>query len=69
MTPEEAVEAIKKTCNDISQETMKLNPAIRALGNEELQGELLSAVYKLTIDLEVIKKMLRKKGGTIQRDL
>ncbi len=69
MTPEEATEAIKNTCNDISKETLKLNPAIRALGNEELQGELLQAVYRLTTDLEVIKKMLRKKGGENQRDL
>lgn len=69
MTPEEAEETIKNTCNDISKETLKLNPAIRSLGNEELQNELLQAVFKLTTDLEVIKKALRKKGGEKQRDL
>ena len=54
---------------EISKETLKLNPAIRSLGNEELQNELLQAVFKLTTDLEVIKKALRKKGGEKQRDL
>lgn len=68
MTPEEAEEAIKNTCNDISKETLKLNPAIRALGDEELQNKLIEAVFKLTTDLEVIKKALRKKGGS-QPDL
>ena len=65
MTPEEAAEAIKNTCNEISKETLKLNPAIRSLGNEDLQNELLQAVFKLTTDLEVIKKALRKKAGKI----
>ncbi len=69
MTPEEAAEAIKNTCNEISKETLKLNPAIRSLGNEDLQNELLQAVFKLTTDLEVIKKALRKKAGENQRDL
>lgn len=69
MTPEEAAEAIKNTCNDISKETLKLNPAIRSLDNEGLQNELLQSVFKLTTDLETIKKVLRKKGGENQRDL
>lgn len=63
MTPEEAAEEIKSTCNEISKSTLQLNPAIRALDNEALRDELLQAVYKLTIDLETIKKVLRKKGG------
>ncbi|MGB0583389.1 MAG: hypothetical protein ACPGVU_27215 [Limisphaerales bacterium] len=68
MTSAEAEETIKSTCDDISKETLKLTPAIRALEDEELRGKLLEASYKLTIDLEVIKKALRKKGGS-QPDL
>lgn len=63
MTPEEAVEKIKSTCDEMSKATLQLNPAIRALDNEALRDELLQTVYKLTIDLETIKKVLRKKGG------
>jgi len=69
MTPEEAEEAIKNTCNDISKETLKLNPAIRSLGDEALQNQLIEAVFKLTTDLEVIKKALRKKNAGQQPDL
>lgn len=64
MTPEEAAEKIKSICDDMSKATLQLNPAIRALDNEAMRDELLQAVYKLTIDLETIKKVLRKKGGT-----
>jgi len=69
MTPEEAEETIKNTCNDISKQTLKLNPAIRALEDEALRNELLQAVFKLTTDLEVIKKALRKKGRGSQPEL
>ncbi|MBL6763802.1 MAG: hypothetical protein ISQ14_02520 [Verrucomicrobiae bacterium] len=63
MTPEEAVTKIKATCDDISKATLQINPAIRALDNEALRDELLQTVYRLTIELETIKKALRKKSG------
>ena len=63
MTPEEAVTKIKATCDDISKATLQINPAIRALDNEALRDELLQTVYRLTIELETIKKALRKKYG------
>jgi hypothetical protein len=64
MTPQEAAEEIKSTCDEMSKSTLKLNPAIRALDNEELQNSLLQAVYKLTVDLETVKKTLRKGGSS-----
>ena len=63
MTSEEAVTKIKATCDDISKATLQINPAIRALDNEALRDELLQTVYRLTIELETIKKALRKKSG------
>ncbi|MFT4691394.1 MAG: hypothetical protein ACKVHO_13455 [Verrucomicrobiia bacterium] len=62
MTSQEAVEEIKNTCDEMSKSTLKLNPAIRALDNEDLKNELIQAVYKLTVDLETVKKTLRRKG-------
>ena len=65
MTPTEAAESIKQTCDDISKATLKLQPAIRALGNPAAQDELLKATYELTKNLETVKKIVRKSlSGT-----
>ncbi len=60
MTPTEAAESIKQTCDEISKATLKLQPAIRALGNPAAQDELLKATYELTKNLETVKKIVRK---------
>jgi hypothetical protein len=60
MTPTEAADAIKLTCDEISKATLKLQPAIRALGNPAAQDELLKATYELTKNLETMKKIVRK---------
>jgi prefoldin subunit 5 len=60
MTSTEAADAIKQTCDEISKATLKLQPAIRALGNPAAQDELLKATYELTKQLEVVKKIVRK---------
>ena len=62
MTPEEAAEKIKTICDEMSKATLQFNPAIRALDDEALRGELLQAVFQLTTDLEKVKKLLRGKG-------
>ena len=61
MTPEVASATIKDTCDEISKLTLRLNPAIRAMDTPEIRDDLLQAVYKLTIDLETVKKIMRKK--------
>ena len=60
MTPEQAAEQIKTTCNAISVEMMKILPATAALGNKPVQDEIIAAQYQLTKDVETIKKLLRK---------
>lgn len=60
MTPEQAAEQIKTTCNTISVEMMKILPATAALGNKPVQDEIIAAQYQLTKDVETIKKLLRK---------
>ena len=62
MTPLEAADSIKLTCDEMSKATLKLAPAIRALGNPAAQDELLKATYELTKCLEVVKKIVRKAG-------
>ena len=44
----------------MSKATLKLQPAIRALGNQAAQDELLKATYELTKNLETVKKIVRK---------
>lgn len=60
MTPTEASDSIKLTCDEISKATLKLQPAIRALNNQVAQDELLKATYELTKNLETVKKIVRK---------
>ncbi|MBI5800469.1 MAG: hypothetical protein HZA92_07035 [Verrucomicrobia bacterium] len=60
MTPTEAADSIKQTCDEISKATLKLQPAIRALNNQSAQDELLKATYELTKNLETVKKIVRK---------
>ena len=60
MTPTEAADSIKQTCDEMSRATLKLQPAIRALGNPAAQDELLKATFELTKNLETVKKLVRK---------
>ncbi|MEQ2007887.1 MAG: hypothetical protein ABMA26_13905 [Limisphaerales bacterium] len=60
MTPTEAADSIKQTCDEISKATLRLQPAIRALDNQAAQDELLKATYELTKNLEMVKKIVRK---------
>lgn len=62
MTPAEAADSIKQTCDEMSKATLKLTPAIRALGNQAMQDDLLKATYELTKSLEVVKKIVRKSA-------
>jgi len=63
MTPEEAISKIENACKTISLEMMKVTPAARHLGDEKIAGEIMETSYKLTIELEVIKKkMIQLKG-------
>jgi hypothetical protein len=53
-------EAIRKACNGISLELMKINPAVPALGDKEAQDEIYRTVFELTKEVETIKKRLAK---------
>ncbi len=60
MAPETALNEIKKSCNAISAELIRLTPAVGYLGNPAVQDELIKALYQLTKDVEIIKKLARK---------
>ena len=55
-----AIAQIRKACNGISMELMKINPAVSALGDKEAQEEIYRTVFELTKEIETIKKRLAK---------
>lgn len=60
MNRAEAIETIKACCNTISAELTRLTPVVGHLGNKPTQDELLKALFQLTKDLEMVKKLARK---------
>lgn len=60
MSPQEAHDVIWASCDVMSRELMKLNPAIPSLPDEETRKVLFETVYRLTQDVETIKKRLLK---------
>jgi hypothetical protein len=60
MDRDTGVAQIRKACNGISIELMKINPAVSALGDKETQDEIYRTVFELTKGVETIKKGLAK---------
>ena len=58
VTRDEAIDKIQEACKQIALQMMKIQPTTDHLGDEETQAEITKAAYKLTIELEVIKKKL-----------
>jgi hypothetical protein len=60
MDRDAAIAHIRKACNSISIELMKINPAVSALDDKEAQDEIYRTVFELTKEVETIKKRLAK---------
>jgi hypothetical protein len=60
MDPREAAEQIKKACNAISLEMMKIHPATNALEDKQTKDEIFKTLFELTKNVELIKKLMRK---------
>jgi hypothetical protein len=58
MEREKAIEQIQEACKTISLQLMRVHPAARALGDAELQGEILKTAHAITTEVETIKKRL-----------
>ena len=56
MDRSQAIAQIKEACKGIALDLMKINPAIPHLDNKEVQTELFETVYRITKDVEIIKK-------------
>ena len=63
MNRDEAVDKIEAACKVIALEMMKVTPAARNLGDEEVTANIVKASYQLTVELEVIKKKLIQLKG------
>ena len=70
MDRETAVAQIRKACNGIALELMKINPAVSVLGDKDAQDEIYRTVFELTKEVETIKKRLAKlERSDASRDL
>ena len=56
MDQPEAIDQIKEACRGIALDLTKLNPAIPHLNDKAVQTELYETIYRITKDLEIIKK-------------
>jgi hypothetical protein len=66
----QACDQIQEACKQIALQMMKIHPAVPALGDEGVQGEVLKAAHSLTVQLEVIKKqVIRLRGRDGSREL
>lgn len=63
MDQDEAIRKIEEACKLIALEMMKVTPAARHLGDEEITADVVKAAYQLTVELEVIKKKLIQLKG------
>lgn len=56
----EAITKIKDACKGMAIDLMKITPAIPHLNDKATQDELFQTVYRLTKDIEIIKKRVIK---------
>ena len=58
MPREESIDKIQASCKEIALQLMKIHPSVSALEDEATQGEVLTALHGMTVQLEVLKKKL-----------
>jgi hypothetical protein len=58
MNSADAIEGLRKQCNDISRIVTSMHREVGSLGNPDGQAEILRALFELTRQVEVVKKHL-----------
>ncbi len=58
-----AIEQIQAVCNNIARELMRIHPAVPPLNDKTTQDKLYESIYRLTTEVETIKKALLKLRG------
>jgi hypothetical protein len=56
----EAIAQVRDAAREIVKQLMRINPALRQLGDVSAQEDCLKAVHALTVELEVLKKRIGK---------
>ena len=70
MTREEAINQIKEVAGKLGVDLMKIHPAVPPLANKATQDEIYQALYRITKDIEIIKKqVIRLETSLEQKDL
>lgn len=56
----EAISRIKEACKGIAIDLMKVNQSIAHLNDKATETELYETIYRLTKDVEIVKKRVIK---------
>jgi hypothetical protein len=54
------IQQIRKSCDIIAAELLRIHPAVRTLNDQPTQDDLVKALYRLTVELETVKKRVLK---------
>lgn len=68
MERSEAIEQIKRACNAMGVELMKIHPAVPALKNQEAQNAIYEALYSLTREIETVKKRVGRLSASTSEE-
>ncbi|MEK7686486.1 MAG: hypothetical protein AAB466_13805 [Verrucomicrobiota bacterium] len=60
MDQQTGIEEIRQACHQIGRELMRIHPAVPSLGEKALQDEIYQILFRLTKEVETIKKRLIK---------
>lgn len=60
MDQQSGIKQIKDACNSIGRELMRIHPAVPSLADQPTQDEVFQALFRLTKDVEIIKKKMIK---------
>jgi hypothetical protein len=65
-----AIDHIKEACKSLALDLMKIHPAVPPLADEATQKEIYEAIYRITKDVELIKKkVIKLQNSEDQPDL
>ncbi len=60
MDKQSGIGQIRKACDTIAAELLKIHPAVNALGDKPTQDDIYKALFQLTKELETIKKRVAR---------
>jgi hypothetical protein len=67
MTREAAIAQIKEVAGKVGVDLMKIHPAVPALNDKATADELYQALYRITKDIEIVKKLVIRLDNSVDQ--